>query len=170
MEAFALVLVKRIAPPGPRCWCESLHPPGAIGRSRSGGTPPPRSRSRWGPRRAATRGAGIFPAFLAATGHSPRKPCGLARGLHSESSRLGGGSRSLSRLLRRHPVRFAHVRAEQDSQFAKARHWPFPAWLLWFVITQGEGFMCRFLLSLGRLLECTAVSLVLAVTDWLLRW
>lgn len=29
--------------------------------------------------------------------------------------------------------------------------------------------MCRFLLSLGRLLECTAVSLVLAVTDWLLR-
>jgi hypothetical protein len=29
--------------------------------------------------------------------------------------------------------------------------------------------MFRILLSLGRLFECTAVSLVLAVTDWLLR-
>ena len=29
--------------------------------------------------------------------------------------------------------------------------------------------MFRVLLSLGRPFECTAVSLVLAVTDWLLR-
>jgi hypothetical protein len=29
--------------------------------------------------------------------------------------------------------------------------------------------MFRVLLSLGRLFGCTAVSLVLAVTDWLLR-
>jgi hypothetical protein len=29
--------------------------------------------------------------------------------------------------------------------------------------------MFRVLLSLGRLFECTAVSLVLSVADWLLR-
>ena len=80
-----------------------------------------------------------------------------------------GGSRSLSTVRRWLLVRFANVRADQNALQAEARYGTFPAWLLWFVITRGEGSMYRFLLSLGRLFGCTALSLVVSVTHWLLN-
>lgn len=56
-------MVKRIAPPRPGPWCESLHPPGAIEPRRPGDTMPPGSPFCWGGQLAPPHGIPVFLGF-----------------------------------------------------------------------------------------------------------